>query len=150
MCFDLTRCNATGPEKTVFRKIFAARQYEAERKKGRPSMRQTLRSSILPGGKRRASGLLLSADGFSLHQDDAAAPATDAGPQPVVQGGREVPDHNPVKDVQDGRAKLFYKPNHVGEAVGNKVLPLPAASSPCSDDSVSAFAHDFDESRDVQ
>ena len=113
-------------------------------------MRQTLRSSILPGGKRRASGLLLSADGFTLHQDDAAAAATDAGPQPVVQGRRGVPDHNPVKDVQDGRAKLVYKPNHKGEAVGNKVLPLPGAYSPCSDDSVSAFAQDIDESRDVQ
>jgi hypothetical protein len=155
MCFDLTLCNASGPEKAIFRKIFAARQYQAEQNQNRPSLRRTLRSSILPGAKRRGSGLRLFADGFRLGGDDAAAPTTDAGPQPVaqplVQGGREVPDHTTVKDVQEVRSKLFYKPNNVGEPVGNKVQPLPAPYSPSSEDSVSEFTQDIDieQSRDV-
>jgi hypothetical protein len=146
VCFDRTRRNASVSERIVFRKLFAARQYENEKQRmptllpRMDSMKRlmTLQGPALRMEKRRSSGLMLSSNGFEYNSDlDVQVQKPVALEPPKLLPSKLIAVSEDEEDEGKNSVRPAYKPNH---AIGSsKVQPLPAPTIGGSDDGVSPY-----------
>jgi hypothetical protein len=147
---DRTRRNASVSERIVFRKLFAARQYENEKQR-MPTLRpmgsmkrlMTLQGPALRTGKRRSSGLMLSSDGsfaYNSDRDVREVQKSDALEPPKLVPSKLGAVSEDEEDEGKNSVRPAYKPSHV---IGSsKVQPLPVPTIGASDDGVSPYVEE--------